>query len=357
MSRRVFISYAHQEKHDDVVRELWAFLRANGIDARLDMVAAGQRQDWALWTADQIREADVVLCVASDLYRQRAEGRSGPDHGRGVQWEARLVRDAFYATQDDLQKFVPVVLPGQTLAGVPDFLTPSSTTVYTVSDFTKAGAEQLLRLLLQRPEFDDIPLGEPPEFPTWRPDQDKNGTGPPDTVPASVSRRNDAASPSDPQGTRHSRLIRELEQILSKGGVLGLAIASPEYQLRRLAAIHGIDGAERIVASTSKFRWWNGKPMHSIAFTTWGLRVIYQGKVFSCAYQELHRCQAEITREVAWRDPEYPILERHEDFLTMTYGDQEIKIQGSHLNVALVARHIERLVELVRERDDLFPQP
>jgi hypothetical protein len=77
--------------------DLWAFLRANGIDARLDKVAAGQRQDWALWMAEPIREAEVVLCVASQRYRTRVEGRSGPDTGKGVQWEARLIRDAFHA--------------------------------------------------------------------------------------------------------------------------------------------------------------------------------------------------------------------------------------------------------------------
>ncbi|MEU5884090.1 toll/interleukin-1 receptor domain-containing protein [Spirillospora sp. NPDC047279] len=106
----MFVSYAQHEGHSQVVRDFWEFLRSNDIDARLDLSAAARRQDWALWMGEQIREADVVLCVASKLYRERAEGRTGPDAGRGVQWEARLIRDAFYAGQDDLQRFVPVVL-------------------------------------------------------------------------------------------------------------------------------------------------------------------------------------------------------------------------------------------------------
>ena len=172
MARRVFISYAQEDGHNEVVRDLWAFLRANGIDARLDKVVAGQRQDWALWMAKQIREAEVVLCVASQLYRVRAEGRSGPDSGRGVQWEARLIRDEFHAAQDNLQKFVPVVIPGQTVDGVPDFLAPSTNTVYFVTDFSLAGAERLLRFLLGQPELDDVPLGVTPVFETWRPATD-----------------------------------------------------------------------------------------------------------------------------------------------------------------------------------------
>ncbi|HEY0640981.1 MAG TPA: SEFIR domain-containing protein [Pseudonocardiaceae bacterium] len=170
MARRVFISYAQEsEAHRTVVRDLWAFLRTNGIDAIFDQVAAGERQDWALWMADQIRAADVVLCVASEQYRIRAQGQAGPRNGKGVQWEARLIRDAFHAAQDDLQKFVPVVVPGQSIDGVPDFLAPSTTTVYVVDDFTLAGAEKLLRFLLRKPELTELPLGHEPEFGTWRP--------------------------------------------------------------------------------------------------------------------------------------------------------------------------------------------
>ncbi|HEY1574124.1 MAG TPA: hypothetical protein VGG05_22475 [Pseudonocardiaceae bacterium] len=39
------------------VRDLWVLLRSHGIDAHLDLLAAQQRQDWALWMADQVREA------------------------------------------------------------------------------------------------------------------------------------------------------------------------------------------------------------------------------------------------------------------------------------------------------------
>lgn len=162
---RVFVSYAHDPgdlSHGVAVRQLWEFLRAHGIDAQLDMAAAGQRQDWALWMADQIRQADCVLVVASLLYREQAEGRGDPTIGHGVQWEARLIRDAFYRDQRRLDRFVPVVLPGQSAQGVPDFLAPATTTVYAVSDFTMAGAESLLRLLTRQPEIIEPPLGQAP---------------------------------------------------------------------------------------------------------------------------------------------------------------------------------------------------
>ena len=160
---RVFISYAHEsEAHAEAVRALWVLLRANGVDARLDRVAAQRRQDWSLWMTEQVREADCVLVVASRAYQRRAEGQTTADEGRGVQFEAALIRNAFYQNQYRLDRFVPVVLPGQSVTEVPDFLTPAMTTVYHVSEFTVSGAEALLRLLTAQPAEVEPPLGPVP---------------------------------------------------------------------------------------------------------------------------------------------------------------------------------------------------
>jgi hypothetical protein len=170
----VFISYAHEpesDTHGRLVRRLWEFLRSHGVDAHLDLGVAGQRLDWALWMADQIRQADHVLVIASQNYRSQAEGHTEPDVGRGVQWEARLIRDAFYSDQHALNRFVPVVLPGQTVGGIPDFLAPATTTTYQVREFTVSGAEALLRLLTSQPADVEPLLGPRPTLPgraPWR---------------------------------------------------------------------------------------------------------------------------------------------------------------------------------------------
>ncbi|WP_410616310.1 SEFIR domain-containing protein [Amycolatopsis sp. lyj-109] len=162
---QVFLSYAKEPddpSHQESVLRLWEFLRACGVDADLDLGETHERRDWPLWMGAQLREADYVLVIASPAYRRSAEGRGGAHEERGVQWEARLIRDAFYADRHAVKRFVPVVLPGRSPDDVPDFLAPATSTVYPVSDFTVEGAERLLRLLTNQPEFVRPPLGAVP---------------------------------------------------------------------------------------------------------------------------------------------------------------------------------------------------
>jgi hypothetical protein len=167
MPVRVFISYAHDDPaHEDRVRSFWHFLRGQGVDARLDLAVAGGRVDWAEWMTREVRDADRVLVIASPDYKRRAEGDAGPDEGRGVQWEARLIRDVFYADQRaGLERVLPVVLPGCSADDLPLWLAPASVAHYVVSDFTVSGGEALLRLLTGQP-LEIIPsLGVVPVLP------------------------------------------------------------------------------------------------------------------------------------------------------------------------------------------------
>ena len=69
-----------------------------------------------------------------------------------MQWEARLIRDRFYADQDaGLQLVVPVVLPSCSAGDLPLWLAPASATRYEVTSCTVAGAERLLRVLTGQP--------------------------------------------------------------------------------------------------------------------------------------------------------------------------------------------------------------
>ncbi len=164
---RVFISYAHDNtEHEERVRRLWIFLREQGIDARLDLPAAERRQDWPMWMDREIRAASFVLVIASPAYRRRAEGAAAAGEGRGVQWEAGLIRELAYADQQAaLNRFLPVVLPGCSADDIPFWLRPRSTTHYVVSEYTVTGAGKLLRLLTDQPYETVPPLGALPELP------------------------------------------------------------------------------------------------------------------------------------------------------------------------------------------------
>ena len=162
---RVFISYAHgSEEHVEAVRSLWILLRGLGIDARADRLATERRQDWPAWMMEQVREADFVLVVASDEYCRRADHDRG--HGRGVQFEATLIRDAVSALPDRaLSRFLPVLLPGETESGVPLFLKPDSTTLYRIESLDRLGVEPLLRMLTRQPHEVPPELGRSPHLP------------------------------------------------------------------------------------------------------------------------------------------------------------------------------------------------
>ncbi|MFL6120636.1 toll/interleukin-1 receptor domain-containing protein [Actinophytocola sp.] len=165
---RVFISYAHEDPaHIDQVWALWNLLRANGIDARLDLPAATRRQDWPLWMLEEVGAADFVLVVASPEYRRRGEGKPPAEQGLGVQWEAALIREEVYSDRASaVRKFLPVLLPGRSTADIPAWLGPNSGTSYRVDDFTLAGAEELIRVLTRQPLVKPAPLGRRPLLPS-----------------------------------------------------------------------------------------------------------------------------------------------------------------------------------------------
>jgi hypothetical protein len=158
---RVLISYAHGDpEHEVLVRQFWAFLRAEGVDAVLDVAAAIQRQFWPQWMSEQIRRARFVLVAASAGYKQRAEGGGIAGAGRGVRWEARQLQELLYAdVAEGMRKVIPVVLPGGNSADIPDWLFPVGGTTYTVSEYTSEGADGLLRLLTDQPLDREPPLG------------------------------------------------------------------------------------------------------------------------------------------------------------------------------------------------------
>jgi len=161
------------------------FLRTNGIEASMDLPAAEERQDWPLWMTRGIQEAQFVLVIASPEYRRRAEEAAMPDEGRGVQWEASLIREEIYADRAiALKKYLPVLLPGHSTSELPSWLGPTSTTHYNLTTFPAGDTERLLRTLTNQPYEIVPPLGPMPCLP---PRSQASSTGNKQVVPRATS--------------------------------------------------------------------------------------------------------------------------------------------------------------------------
>ncbi|MBX6751642.1 MAG: CHAT domain-containing protein, partial [Micromonosporaceae bacterium] len=161
---RVFISYAHDSpEHRELVRAFWTLLRAQGVDAQLDAAQDQVGMDWALWAENEIQIADFVVVVGSPLYKLRAAGATGPDDGRGVFWEARLLRAMIFGDKasESMRKILPVVLPGRSPDDLPDFLAPSATHYFRVTELTEAGIADLLGAIFRTSAPLVPPLGSP----------------------------------------------------------------------------------------------------------------------------------------------------------------------------------------------------
>lgn len=164
---QAFISYAHDsDEHRSQVRRLWYFLRNHGVDAWCDLDVAEERQEWPRLIESEMDRNAFILIIASPEYRERADRQPGNPHGRGVEYEAALIRERLYGDRSRwFARILPVVLPGRSSHELPDFLLPRSATVYYVREFTVAGAERLLRALTRQMSQTRPPLGPVPPLP------------------------------------------------------------------------------------------------------------------------------------------------------------------------------------------------
>jgi RNA polymerase sigma factor (sigma-70 family) len=167
---KVFVSYAHDSaEHTDSVVAFARLLQSLGIEAVLDVWSAGARQDWAVWAVRAMREADYVIVVASPKYQQMCDEINRDEMHLGVQSEAALVRDLVgggWAAW--MPKVLPVLLPGHNIDEIPRFLTPQTSSHHRVTEFSTAGAKELLRVILNQPRPVTPSVVSHPAADSWR---------------------------------------------------------------------------------------------------------------------------------------------------------------------------------------------
>lgn len=162
MPPTALVSWAHkntdwsreQEKEwETAVRSLVERLRANGIDAHIDLYYQSDPSiDWTRWGQEMVRDSDFVIVAVSTAWKQRWEGTNVPTAGAGAVVEADTLKGRFNENQHDFQKrTLIVVLPGSSEDALPADLHRLNRFHVTEFADTDGGIQRLLRMLLNWP--------------------------------------------------------------------------------------------------------------------------------------------------------------------------------------------------------------
>ena len=103
---KVFISYSHVDEVFELKMLGFANkLRADGIDAEIDLYNSAPLEGWPRWMENQIINADFVIVVCSESYWKKCY----ETHGKGVTWEINMVYQRLYDERCDSTKYIPVI--------------------------------------------------------------------------------------------------------------------------------------------------------------------------------------------------------------------------------------------------------
>jgi hypothetical protein len=141
MSENVFISYSHDTPdHIERVLQLANALRGHGVNIELDQYQVRPPFGWARWCEEQLRpeKAAFVLVICTQTYRQRVEGKTEADEGRGVFWEGGIIYSYLYDDKGN-KRFIPVLLSGATEEDIPRPLQDSTRYQLKAFDLNDAG--------------------------------------------------------------------------------------------------------------------------------------------------------------------------------------------------------------------------
>ncbi|MEB4592523.1 tetratricopeptide repeat protein, partial [Candidatus Thiothrix sp. Deng01] len=111
----VFISYAHEGSLQQQVKALADWLTAHQVQAITDHPHTNRppEKGWRAWMQHNVEDADLVLIVCSERYKNLFEKREVPDDGgRGVSWESGIITDDLYNARLRNRRFFPILPDG-----------------------------------------------------------------------------------------------------------------------------------------------------------------------------------------------------------------------------------------------------
>jgi len=108
--RTVFISYAWNDHKKEDIRALAEWLKGQkGIEVVYDQQYSNRPPDkgWQAWMLHSIEEADVVLCICGEVYKNGFEKRN--IGSMGVAWEGAIVNIDMYENNGINSKYYPIL--------------------------------------------------------------------------------------------------------------------------------------------------------------------------------------------------------------------------------------------------------
>jgi len=150
------ISYSHDSpEHEQHVLGFCNRLRERGVDTVVDQFLPGAPSEgWPLWMERQIEQRDFTVMVCTKAYQRRFMENEAVGIGRGVVWEARILRNLLYEDSERHGRIIPVLFTPDARTFVPTVFRGN---FYDISD--DRGFEGLMRHLLREPGAEMAALG------------------------------------------------------------------------------------------------------------------------------------------------------------------------------------------------------
>ena len=153
---KVFISYSHDTiEHKQWILNLGSRLRANGVDAILDLWELKPGDDLPSFMEKNLASSDYIIMVCTERYVEKANLGTG-----GVGYEKMIITSTLLTTIDQ-NKIIPIVKQIDTIA-LPTFLKSKIHINFSKTDDFEICFDELLRALHKSPLFEKPVIGMNP---------------------------------------------------------------------------------------------------------------------------------------------------------------------------------------------------
>lgn len=130
-------------------------MRDEGVDCNIDQYEQDPSEGWPRWMIKQIEDADFVIVICTENYKNRFEGR---EEGLGANWEGAILTQTIFKEKFKNEKVIPVFFSPSDVNLIPTIL--ESFTYYQVdaekmddSGYTKLYARLTNQKLVQKPDI------------------------------------------------------------------------------------------------------------------------------------------------------------------------------------------------------------